>query len=149
MVAGIRSYIAPVGHSGLRAAPAIVPFEGAGLIQPSRYYRVMAHGTVYVAACEYNNTRTCRIRLVLHVAGTGFDTRQVPNGDYLYCVQAVTIDDRAGARCTPITIANATRFAAVVSAVPATLRIPDTIAARYACLASLDVTPECDPPAQH
>jgi hypothetical protein len=81
----------------------------------------MAHGTRYIAACEYDNRLTCLIHLVLHVAGTGFDTRQVPNGDYRYCASAVTIENRSALRCAAVTIANpraATR--ALIPAIPLT-----------------------------
>ena len=109
MVAGVRSYLSPVGHPFLRVGPAIVALRGSTIIPPSRYFHVMARGTRYDAACEYNRTRPCLIHLILHVAGGGFNTTTVPNGDYRYCVTAVTIANHAAIRCTNVTIFNAPR----------------------------------------
>lgn len=109
MVAGVRSYLAPVGHPYTTVSRVITPFIGATLIPPARYFQVMARPTRYIAICEYTHSQPCLIRLVLHVAGTGFDTRSVPNGDYQYCVSAVTIANHAGIHCTPVTIWNSAR----------------------------------------
>ena len=149
MVAGVRGYLSPIGHPYARVAPAIVPYNGSTLIPPSRYFQVMAHGTRYIAACEYDNTLTCFIRLILHVAGTGFDTRQVPNGDYRYCVSAVTIENRSALRCAAVTIANPRGAARVVEpAVPLT-PLTTSEAAALACLTAPTGSSEaahCIPP---
>ena len=106
MVSGVRSYLAPVGHPFDAVGPALVALRGASVIPPGDVFHVLARGTRYVAMCEYLNTRPCLIRLVLHVAGLGVNTRAVPNGDYMYCVTAVTIGNRAAEHCTPVTILN-------------------------------------------
>jgi hypothetical protein len=67
---------------------------------------IMVHGTRLLVGCQYDPRQPCLIRLVLHTAGLGFDTRLLPNGDYDYCVQAVTIANHAGHTCWAITIAN-------------------------------------------
>jgi hypothetical protein len=40
------------------------------------------------------------------VGGRGVDTTLIPNGNYQFCVAAVTIRNLARHRCWPITIAN-------------------------------------------
>jgi hypothetical protein len=145
MVAGVRSYLSPIDHPYVRVAPAIVPYNGSTLIPPSRYFQVMAQRTRYIAACEYNNTKTCLIRLILHVAGSGFDTRQVPNGDYRYCVSAVTIENRPALRCTPITITNPRAARSPLATVIPTTPLTAAEARALACLTA----PAGSPAAQH
>jgi len=42
----------------------------------------------------------------VHVGGRGVDTTLLPNGDYQFCVAAVTIGNVPRHRCWPITIKN-------------------------------------------
>ncbi len=105
MVAGVRSFLAPAGHPGRHYRPVIQAFDGSRLIDPTREFQVFAHGTYRLNACFYSN-RPCTTVLRLHVAGAGFDTRQFANGDYLYCVSAITIRGHIARRCTPVTIRN-------------------------------------------
>ena len=104
MVAAVRSYVAPLGHPRRRIGRPILAFDGAGLIPPNRYYQVMAYGTRRIRACFIRPSRPCLTRLILHVAGTGLNTRRFPNGAYLFCVTAVTIESHGARRCWPIVI---------------------------------------------
>jgi len=104
MVAAVHSYVAPLGHPRRRIGRPILAFDGAGLIPPARYYQVMAYGTRRIRACFVRPTRPCLTRLILHVAGTGLNTRRFPNGAYLFCVTAVTIESHGARQCWPIVI---------------------------------------------
>lgn len=106
MVAGVRSFLAPVGREGRHYGHVIAAFDGSRLIDPTRIYHVFAHGTYRLNGCFYSTKRRCVTVLRLHVAGDGFDTRQFADGNYLYCVSAITIRGRTGHRCTPVTIRN-------------------------------------------
>jgi hypothetical protein len=105
MAAGVRSFLAPVGRDGRHYGRVITAFDGSRLIDPTRVFRVFAHGTYRLNGCFFSH-RPCASILRLHVAGGGFDTREFANGNYLYCVSAVTIRGRTGHRCTPVTIRN-------------------------------------------
>jgi Ca2+-binding RTX toxin-like protein len=150
MVAGIRSYLAPVGHPYATVGRVKVPLRGAGVIPRTAFFHVYARPTKYVAVCEYNNTLPCDIHLVLHAAGLGFETRGVPNGDYQYCVTAVTIRNVAGIRCTPVTIWNAKP--SIGSNATVTLPTPvisQRVKDEYACLnaaPSSRLAHTCTPP---
>ena len=104
MVAAVRSYVAPLGHPRRRLGRRILAFDGARLIPPARYYQIMAYGTRRIRACFIKPSRPCLTRLILHVAGTGLNTRRFPNGAYLFCVTAVTIETHTNHRCWPIVI---------------------------------------------
>jgi hypothetical protein len=105
MAAGVRSFLAPVGREGRHYGGIITAFDGSRLIDPTRIFRVFAHGAYRLNGCFYSH-RPCVSILRLHVAGGGFDTREFANGDYLYCVSAITIRGRTAHRCTPVTIRN-------------------------------------------
>ncbi len=105
MVAATRAYVAPDGHPGERLT-AVARFDGATVIPLDQYRTVVAYGTQRRTGCLWHADRACFTRLVLHVAGRGFDTATVPDGRYQYCVQALTIENVAARRCTPIRIAN-------------------------------------------
>jgi Abnormal spindle-like microcephaly-assoc'd, ASPM-SPD-2-Hydin len=105
MAAGVRSFLAPVGREGRHYGRVITAFDGSRLIDPTHVFRVFAHGTYRLNGCFFSH-RPCASILRLHVAGSGFDTREFANGNYLYCVSAITIRGRTGHRCTPVTIRN-------------------------------------------
>ena len=106
MVAGIRSWIATATNDMLRVSAPIVPFDGGRLIPPQKVDDVYAHGTYRQNDCFTRPQGTCATRLVVHVGGRGVDTTQLPNGDYRFCVAAVTIENIPHHRCWPITIHN-------------------------------------------
>jgi len=106
MVAGLRSWIAPATDDLLRVGAPIVPFVGGRLIPPQRVDDVYAHGTYRINECFMRPQGVCATRLVVHVGGRGVDTTLLPNGDYQFCVAAVTIGNVPRHRCWPITIKN-------------------------------------------
>jgi hypothetical protein len=105
MVAGVRSFLAPRGNPSRHYGSVIRAFDGSRLIDPTRIYRVFAHGTYRINVC-FTSKRACQTLLRLHLASGGFDTRRFANGDYLYCVSAITIRSQIARRCTPVTIRN-------------------------------------------
>jgi len=106
MVAGIRSWVAPAAEDLLRIGAPIVPFVGGRLIQPARVDDVYAPGTYRRPECFTRPHGVCATRLIVHVGGRGVDTTAIPNGDYQFCVAAVTIRNVAHHRCWPIAIEN-------------------------------------------
>jgi hypothetical protein len=106
MVAGLRSWIAPVSDDRLRIGRPIFPFVGGRLIPPQQVDDVYAHGTLRDNACFKTAQGICATRLIVHVGGRGVRTRLIPNGSYQFCVSAVTIRNVAHHRCWPITIHN-------------------------------------------
>jgi murein DD-endopeptidase MepM/ murein hydrolase activator NlpD len=106
MVAALRSWIAPVTSDRARIGAPIFPFVGGRLIPPRQVDDVYAHGTVRDNACFKTAGGVCATRLVVHVGGRGIRTRRIPNGNYQFCVAAVTIHNVAHHRCWPITIRN-------------------------------------------
>lgn len=106
MVAGVRSFLAPVGRAGRHYGGVVAAFDGSRLIDPTRVYRVFAHGTYRLNECFFSHHHPCVTVLRLHVAAGGFDTRRFANGSYLYCVAAITIRGRVARRCAPVTIRN-------------------------------------------
>jgi hypothetical protein len=105
MVAGVRTYLAPVGKPGRHYGTAVTAFDGSRLIDATRIYRVYAHGTYRINAC-FTSRRPCTTVVRLHVGGSGFDTRRYPNGNYSYCISAVTIENHIARSCTHVTIRN-------------------------------------------
>ncbi len=105
MVAAVRTFVAPAGRPGRHYAAAFTAFDGSRLIDPTRIYRIYAHGTYRVNSC-FTTRRPCTTVIRLHVAGSGLDTRRYPNGTYLYCVAAITIENHITRACTPVTIRN-------------------------------------------
>ena len=108
MVAGLRSWIAPTTNELLRIGKPICSFRGARLIQASQIDEIYAHGTFRTNDCFQRPQGHCFTRLLLHVAGRGVDTTQLPNGSYQFCVSAVTIRNIAHHVCWPITVDNPT-----------------------------------------
>jgi murein DD-endopeptidase MepM/ murein hydrolase activator NlpD len=106
MVAGLKSWIAPATNPLVRVSAPIVPFHGGRLIPPAQVDDVYAPGTYRDPGCFEVVGRACATRLVIHVGGRGVDTTLIPNGNYQFCVAAVTIRNLARHRCWPITIAN-------------------------------------------
>jgi hypothetical protein len=107
MVAAVRSFVAPASGEPISlGAPPTLALDGSRAIPDRDYYDVMAPGSLRDQSCFYG-TGSCDTRIVLHVAGTGIDTRRLPNGPYQLCVEALTIEDVGARSCTPITIANA------------------------------------------
>jgi hypothetical protein len=117
-VSGIRAYLAPF-HNPTEHYTSKLIFDGSRLLT----YSIAAHhttlwhywawGTFRNNDCYFYSTGTCDDDMVWHVGGLqGFPTRDYPNGQYLYCLQAITIngvrgpDGDPGRHCTPITIAN-------------------------------------------
>lgn len=80
--------------------------DGARLVSGPALWHEWAWGTWRGNGCFYGHG-TCSQTMVWHVGGPyGLDTRAYPNGRYLYCVGALTIDDVANVRCTDVAIAN-------------------------------------------
>jgi hypothetical protein len=106
--AAIRGWLAPAGAIS-RHIGSVWRFNGAHHMLSADVYRFWAFGTYRHDACYYSwrdVTATCAQAVIWHVAGLGFDTRTVPNGRYLYCVQAITDASVKAMRCLGITIAN-------------------------------------------
>jgi hypothetical protein len=105
MVAGVRSFLAPAGRPGRHFGGVIQAFDGSRLIDATKVFRVFAHGAFRINSC-FTSRRPCASVLRLHVAGVGLDTQRFQNGEYLYCVSAITIRGRLARRCTAVTIRN-------------------------------------------
>lgn len=104
-VSAIRSWLTtparPHDHLELRTV-----MDGSRLVSNPNLWHKWAWGTWRDNGCFYGNG-ACSQTMVWHVAGQrGLDTRSYPNGRYLYCVGALSIDDRANTRCTDVTISN-------------------------------------------
>jgi hypothetical protein len=107
--AAVRGYLAPAGAPASHLGP-IAVYDGARFIlssyaSPLDYQRWWAFGTMHENACFFGGT-TCAADYVYHTADAGFDTRQVADGSYLWCVEALTIAGTDARRCTPVVIAN-------------------------------------------
>jgi len=105
--AAIRAFLAPT-DDGHRHLVMRTIFDGARMLpQGAPLWRYWAFGTYRQNGCYYTAAGTCGMQIVWHVGGRqGFDTTAVPNGDYKYCVEALTIAGVDAQRCTPVTIAN-------------------------------------------
>jgi hypothetical protein len=111
----IRGYLAPDRRESVHIGPVFV-WDGGRLIHPGRKpgFRPLRHlwafGTWRSNQCLFfpdDPSAWCGQNLVYHVGGpAGFDTRLVANGDYRYCVQALTINGVRATRCTPVVIRN-------------------------------------------
>ena len=106
MPSAVRSYLAPRHHPKRRIGPAILAFDGSTVIPADRFFHVLAFGTRRIKDCFVNPKYECSVNYVFHVAAGGFRTRSVPNGRYLYCVQALNISNQGSRRCTPVVIRN-------------------------------------------
>jgi Peptidase family M23 len=107
MPAAVRTYLAPRGHPELAVDPPVLGFDGARRLPIARFDDVLAIGTTRVTACFYTAGQPCATRYVLHAAGRGLDTTQVPDGPYLLCVEAVTIANVPNRVCSNVRVANA------------------------------------------
>jgi hypothetical protein len=105
--AAIRAFLAPVDNGHEHYTMKTI-FDGSRLLPTgSPLWHVWAFGTYRQNGCYFSSTGTCGAQIVWHVGGPkGFDTKAVPNGDYKYCVEALTIAGVAAQRCTPVTIKN-------------------------------------------
>lgn len=104
-VSAIRAWLTIPGrpHSHLEMRTVM---DGARLLPGPGLWHQWAWGTWRDNACFYGHG-ACSQTMVWHVGGPrGLDTRAYPDGRYLYCVAALSIDDRAGERCTDVVIAN-------------------------------------------
>jgi hypothetical protein len=104
--AAIRAYLAPLSRRG-RHVVAYRVFIGATTMPAAAVRTTWAAGTWRTDACNYHwkdPKSTCVQHIIWHTARAGFDTRRVPNGDYLWCVQALTINNVDARRCVPVTI---------------------------------------------
>jgi murein DD-endopeptidase MepM/ murein hydrolase activator NlpD len=106
MVAGLRSWIGSAADPLVRVSSPIVPFVGGRLIPPAQVDGFYAPGTYRENACFTHPQGSCATRLIVHVGGGGVDTTRIPNGDYQFCVAAVTIRNVAHHQCWPIAIDN-------------------------------------------
>ena len=60
MVAGVRSFLAPLGRPGRHYGAVTHAFDGSRLIDPTRVFHVFsARGTYRLNACFYSATRRC------------------------------------------------------------------------------------------
>jgi hypothetical protein len=104
MPAAVQAYIAPPNKPSTRLGLPVT-FDGSRQLRGSAVYRVMAPGSVRYVRC-FGGGGPCITRLIFHVMGYGLDTRRFHDGNYLLCVRAVTINNHANRRCTPVTINN-------------------------------------------
>ena len=106
--AAIRAYLAPVGHGGLHIGP-IFLFDGARVMKAAAVPTTWAFGTWRKDECYYlwrDATTTCAQEIVWHTAHGGYNTTAVPNGSYLWCIQALTINGVLSGHCTSVAIRN-------------------------------------------
>jgi hypothetical protein len=102
----IRATLAPVDHPSEHYGSYFL-WDGATVMPASAIPHTWAYGTFRQNGCYYSPTGVCGIEINWHVGGkTGFDTRRVPNGTYLYCIAALQIEGHRSNRCTAITIHN-------------------------------------------
>jgi hypothetical protein len=106
MPAAVRTYLAPVGQPDHSVSPPVLGFDGARRLPIVRFDDVLAIGTTRLTLCFYLSDQPCTTRYVMHAAGRGLDTTRVPNGPYLLCVEAVTIDDVPNRVCSSARVAN-------------------------------------------
>ena len=107
MVAAVRSWLAPLHRTFRRYGAAITAYDGSTWISATTaYYHIMAHGSIHVRSCIRDPHRRCDNRYILHVAGSGFNTRRYPDRWYHYCVSALTIHNIRTTKCWPVRIQN-------------------------------------------
>lgn len=105
MPAAVRAWFAPAGRPS-RHLGRVTVFDGATVMSPARYRATMAPGTRRTNGCLYHADLPCAVRFVFHLTGAGFDTRALPDGGLLFCVQALTIEGRSSRRCATVRITN-------------------------------------------
>jgi hypothetical protein len=107
--AAIRAYLAPA-HDRLRVIGHVRNvFDGSRLLKPAAgLWHVWAFGTFRQNGCYFSPQAPCAADYVWHVGGPrGWNVNRLPNGDYQYCVQAITINGVKQHRCTDITVRHA------------------------------------------
>jgi hypothetical protein len=105
--AAIRAFLAPRANGHEHYAMRTI-FDGSRMLPTGTpLWHYWAFGTYRLNGCYFSSSATCAAQIVWHVGGPhGFNTRDVPNGNYKYCVEALTIAGVAAQRCTPVTIKN-------------------------------------------
>jgi hypothetical protein len=105
--AAIRAYLAPATNVHRHLFMRTI-FDGSRLLPTgSPLWHYWAFGTYRQNACYFSAGATCGMRMVWHVGGPhGFNTTTVPDGQYKYCVEALTIAGVDGRRCTVVKISN-------------------------------------------
>lgn len=105
--AAIRAFLAP-RTNGHRHYTMRTIFDGSGMLPTGApLWHFWAFGTYRLNGCYFSAGATCAAQIVWHVGGpSGFNTKRVPNGNYKYCVEALTIAGVDAQRCTPVTIKN-------------------------------------------
>lgn len=106
MPAAVRGYLAPYGKPQLRIGASYLDLDGSRVIPAAWYPHVLAFGSLRIHDCFMNPAYLCVASYIFHTSGSGFDTRRVPNGTYLWCVQALTISNERSEKCNPIVIDN-------------------------------------------
>ena len=110
----IRGWFAPAQHIGLGYGAGF-HFDGSTVWGTAKLHQLhitlanlWAFGTWYQPYCYWHyGSGPCAADYVWHIGGFhGFDTRQIRNGRYLYCIQALTIHAAQSFRCTQVTVAN-------------------------------------------
>jgi len=110
--AAIRAYLAPRFNPYEHVSKIKHVYDGATLLVPARLdttiWHIWAFGTWRDCyASGVHSRHRCGADYVWHVDGTrGLHTTLYRNGAYQYCVDALTINGRANARCTPVVIKN-------------------------------------------
>ena len=114
-VAAIRAYLAPPFNRYEHLGRMKLIFDGATRLDPARLHTTIWHiwafGTWRDPSGYFNSGPYFRTHLgaayVWHVGGVvGLHTTRYRNGNYQYCIQALTINGHRGTRCTPVTIHN-------------------------------------------
>ena len=105
MPSGVQAWLAPPKRRFRRFSRLITVFDGAHW-HNGDFYAVMAHGTVRNRSCFKDPRRPCENRFIFHVARSGLDTRNFPDGSYRYCVSAITINGRRTTTCWAVRIEN-------------------------------------------
>jgi Peptidase family M23 len=106
MPAAVRGYLAPYGQPQRRIGTPYLDLDGSRVIPAAWYPHVLVFGSLRIHSCFVNPAYLCVASYIFHTSGSGFDTRRVPNGTYLWCVQALTISNERAEKCTPIVIDN-------------------------------------------
>jgi len=106
MVAAIRGYLAPATNRLLHIGPIYHVYDGARLFNPTAgIWHAWAFGTYRTNDCYMPWHGTCGADYVWHASGRyGIDFKTIPDGNYQFCVQAITINAERTYRCTPITV---------------------------------------------
>jgi hypothetical protein len=104
-VSAIRAWLTtpnrPDSHDELRLI-----MDGSRLVSNPYLWHKWAWGTWRDNGCLYGHP-TCSQAMVWHVGGqSGINTHAYPDGRYMYCVSALTINDAAATRCTEVAIRN-------------------------------------------